>query len=176
VAHRRVAVADVERAAANPYALGHAVARREHQVVAAEVEARDRRGKEWQVLAVTRGRRRQPLDERRRDPTALDGRRHAAGNVQQREEIGRREELGEDLETALAAPHAGEPVVDQGDAHAAAHPGNYKRAAPSDDVMAPCTARAVRSHEKSGARARPRAPSVLASASSVITRTSASAR
>jgi hypothetical protein len=55
------------------------------------------------------------LEERRDDAPLLDDRRYGAGHLEQGEEIGGRKELAEDLEAALAAAHAGEPVVDEGD-------------------------------------------------------------
>ena len=58
---------------------------------------------------------RQALHEGRDDATVLDPGRHAAGNVQEREQGRLGKELAEDLEATLTAPHPRQPVVDQGD-------------------------------------------------------------
>jgi hypothetical protein len=79
-----------------------------------KVEPADGGRKERQVVAVAALGAGQALDERRLDAPVLDGGRHRARHVEEREEIGLGEELAEDFEAALAAPHAGEPVVDQG--------------------------------------------------------------
>ena len=93
------------------------MARGQDQVIPAEVEAGDGGGKERQVPSIRAGRPRQPLDERGDHATPLDDGRDGAGEVEQGEEVGVREELAEGLQTALAAPHAREPVVHQRHLH-----------------------------------------------------------
>jgi hypothetical protein len=65
---------------------------------------------------VPRGER-EPLDERRVDAMALDRRIDGAPHVDQRVDVGVGIELTQRVEHLLAAAHAGEPVVDQRDAH-----------------------------------------------------------
>src|SRR2546421_398487 len=55
-----------------------------------------------------------------RPAAPLDDGGHAAGDVQERVERRLGEELAEHLEAALAAAHAGEPVVPESDARRAA--------------------------------------------------------
>ena len=83
--------------------------------MAAEIEPAYGGGKEGQEMAIAAGGPRHLLEERRDDAPLLDDGRHGAGHLEQGEEIGGRKELAEDLEAALAAAHAGEPVVDEGD-------------------------------------------------------------
>src|SRR5262249_48325379 len=64
--------------------------------------------------------RRQPLNERRVDRSPFDGRGDGAWNVDQREELGVGKPLADDLERLLAAAHAREPVVREGEPHGCA--------------------------------------------------------
>src|SRR5262249_50923421 len=109
------AVADGKGARRNAYALGHRVARGEHEITPAQVEAADGRGEEGQEAAVAVARSGQALEKGSDDAAPLDDRRHGARHTEQGEEIGRGEKLAEDLETALPAAHAREPVMDEGD-------------------------------------------------------------
>jgi len=118
IPHRRKAIAQMKRARGYTHAFGDAVAHRQDEVVAREIEPADRGRKRRQVVAVPRGRPRQALDERRDDAAALDRGCDGAGNVQEREERRVGKELAEDFEAALAASHSGQPVVDQGDSSA----------------------------------------------------------
>src|SRR5213076_3272064 len=118
VAHRREAVAEVERARRRADALGDAVAQREDEIVAGEVEAPYRRGEQREIAAILRGGGREPLDERGHDAAALDHGRDTSGDVDQREERRVGEQLADDLETPLAPTHARQPVVDERDARA----------------------------------------------------------
>ena len=138
VAHRREAVAHVQRARGHGDRLGHRVARGQHEVVAAEIEAADGGGKQRQVPAVPGRRAGQPLDERGDDAAPLDDGGDGARHVDQREEVGLGEQLAEHLETALAAAHSREPVVDQRHSHGV-DPISARRAGP-----APASSRGAR--------------------------------
>ena len=63
VAHRREAVAEVQRAGGHPYRLGHAVAQRDHEVVAVQGEAAHGEREQGQVVTIAVGRARQALHE-----------------------------------------------------------------------------------------------------------------
>ena len=115
VAHRGEAVADVPGPGGNPHALGDRVARRQHQIVAGEVEALHRGREQRQVVAVAPLGLRQALDERGHDAALLDHGRDGSRHVQERVEVGGGKQLAEHLEAALAAAHAGEPIVDERD-------------------------------------------------------------
>jgi len=93
------------------------VAATDDEVEAGELEPLDGRRKDRQVVAVRARRPGQVLREGRVDGPAFDERRHRAPHVQQREELGVREHLEQPLQGLLAPAHAGEPVVDDGDAH-----------------------------------------------------------
>ena len=117
VAHRREAVDHVRRAGGRPGPDRDAVARRQDEIVAPEVEAAHREREQGQVLAESARRAGQPLDEGRPDGPRLDGRRDAAGDVDEREDVRRGKEADQGLEDALPSPHAGQPVMDQRDPH-----------------------------------------------------------
>jgi hypothetical protein len=65
-----------------------------------------------------RARARHALERARVDAQRVDARRGRARHVDERVEVGVREEAGQLVEDALAAAQAGQPVVDQRDAHA----------------------------------------------------------
>ena len=60
---------------------------------------------------------RQPVEEARADPVALDDLAAGPRHVHESEDVRRRIEQAELLEDALAAAQAGEPVVHQRDPH-----------------------------------------------------------
>jgi len=91
------------------------MAHRDDEVVTGEIESADREGKHGQIVSIPRGGLWHSLHERRDDAPPLDRRADGARDVQEREERGIREQLAEDLEAALAAPHSSQPVVDEGD-------------------------------------------------------------
>src|SRR5207253_736190 len=101
-----------------PAAFGHGVTRRDHQVVATQVQALDRGGKERQIVAVIAVRK--PVEKAGGDAMALDDRAGGAGNVHEGEDVRVRVQQAKLLEDALAAAEPGEPVVDEGDLHRAA--------------------------------------------------------
>ena len=91
--------------------------RTDHQVDVVEVKLLDGKREERQVVTIEPVDQRQALDERGPDAMAGDRGRHAAGDVDQREQVGLGQQLTEDLEGLLAAAHAGEPVVNEGCFH-----------------------------------------------------------
>ncbi len=115
VAHRRVAVAEVERARRRAHALGDAVRAREDEIEAREVERFGRARKERQVVPVARRHGGQVLHEGRADLARLELRGDRARDVEQREDRGLGIEPGEREQHLLAAAHARQPVVDEGD-------------------------------------------------------------
>ena len=119
VTHGSEAVRQVQAAGRHPHGLGHAMAQRQDQVVTAHVETAHGGGEQGQVIGIRRAGGWQRLDERGHDPAPLDRRRHGTGYVEQREERRGREELTEDFQAPLAAAHAGEPVVNDGDSRRA---------------------------------------------------------
>ncbi len=127
VAHRREAVDHVRGAGGRTRPDRDAVARRQDEVVAPEVEAAHREGEQREVLAEAARRARQPLDERRPDRARLDGRGDAAGDVDQCEDVGCGKETDQALQDALPAPHAGQPVMDQRDPHQSPIPQGSQR-------------------------------------------------
>ena len=92
---------------------GRAMARTHHQVHVVEIELLDSKGEERQVVAVQPVHEGQVLDNRRTDAVAGDGRRDASWHMDQRQQVGVGQQLTENLEHLLAAPHAGEPVVNE---------------------------------------------------------------
>ena len=80
--------------------LRDAVAGADDEVEAVEVELLDERREERQALPVVAPDARQPLQRRRVDRQALDGRRDRARHVEQREELG----VGESARTGPRAP------------------------------------------------------------------------
>ena len=98
------------------------MARREDQVIAAQVEPLDGRGEERQVALVPRGSRRQSLDERGVHRMRLDGLAHAPASVNQGVDRRVGEAAAERLEDLLAATHPGQPVLDQRGLHRALQP------------------------------------------------------
>ena len=118
VAHRRVAVADVQLRGDRAHAFGHSVRTRDHKVVGGYVEALYSAREKWQVAPERRARERQPLDERRANRSRAQARpvvrRH---EIHQREQIGvriEREQLGE---CQFSAAPGVEPVMDDRNAH-----------------------------------------------------------
>src|SRR5205823_6087283 len=119
----------------------HRVAGRHHQVIRGQIEALDRHRKERQVVPVAA--LREPIEKARADAVALDDRAASTGNVDEGKDLRLRIEEAELLEDPLAAPQAGEPVVNEGDLHLAA-----------SRYTSTCSA-ADRSQRKSRARTRP---------------------
>jgi hypothetical protein len=72
----------------------------------------DRSRKYGQIIPIVPRGQREGLNETGRDPVTLDRGRHRPLDVQQGVEIGIGEQLAERLQTALAAPHPGEPIMD----------------------------------------------------------------
>jgi hypothetical protein len=97
--------------------LRRAVARAEDQVIAVEVELLDGGGEERQVVPIEPARKRQILDQRRPHPAAFDDRVRRAGDADQRKKVSVREHLAKRQQCAFAAPHSGQPVVNQRDLH-----------------------------------------------------------
>ena len=118
VAHRRVAVADVDLAAGGAHALGHGVGARDHEVVAADVQRLDRARKQRQQRPEVPPDAGQSLQERRRRALAGKARaRRGRKEIHEREQIGVRidpQDLGQHV---LAAAPRVEPVVDERDSH-----------------------------------------------------------
>ncbi len=73
------------------------------------------------------------MNERGDDRMRLDRRGDGALDVDECVDGGVREEVAENFETFLSAPHAGEPVVDESDAHRA----QYTKKRPSVKTCAP---------------------------------------
>ena len=92
-----------------------AVARADHQIVLVEIELFDGGGEERQAVAIEALDARQVLKRGRARPHPLDGRRHAARHMKQRQQVGRRIRLAQQFEHLLAPTHPGEPVVHQND-------------------------------------------------------------
>jgi hypothetical protein len=94
------------------------VAHRHDEIVPGQIEPADRQREHREIVAISRGGLRQALHERGHDAPALDLGRHAAGDVQEREQGRIGEQLAEHLEAALAASHSGQPIVNEGDSRA----------------------------------------------------------
>ena len=93
VAHRRVAIADMHRARARDHGLRDAMARREDEIVACEVERGDRCGVERQQPAMTAMGEGRAIGERAAVAHRLDAGRRDAGRAHQRMQRRLREEL-----------------------------------------------------------------------------------
>jgi hypothetical protein len=119
VTHGSEAVRQVQAAGRHTHGLGHAMAQRQDEVVTAHVETAHGGREQRQVIGIRGTGGGQRLDERRHDPAPLDRGRHGTGHVEQREERCRREQLTENFQAPLAAAHAGEPVVNEGDSRRA---------------------------------------------------------
>src|SRR5439155_26843373 len=117
VAHRRMAIAEVQRSWTHDRPFGHAMAAAEDEIERLEIELLDERGKERQAFAVVVTHAGQALQRRRVNRQTLDRGGHRSADVQQREQLGARIALAEHLEHLLAAAHARQPVVNDGDFH-----------------------------------------------------------
>ncbi len=104
------------RAPGHDDGLGGAVARADDQVVGIEIELLDGDREQRQVLPIEPAREGQPLDRRSLDGAPLDQRRRRARQVDEGEQVRGGEHLAEDFEGLFAPAHAGEPVVNEGDA------------------------------------------------------------
>jgi hypothetical protein len=93
------------------------VARADHEIEPIEIELLDECREKRQALAVVVPDTRQQLEERSVHPTVLDGRGYRPTHVEQREQLGIRKPLAQDVEHFFAAAHPGEPVVDECDPH-----------------------------------------------------------
>jgi hypothetical protein len=88
---------------------------REDEIEASEVERFGRARKKRQVVAVALRHRGQLLHEGRPDLPRFELRGHGPLEVEQREDRGLGIEAGEREQHLLAAAHARQPVVDEGD-------------------------------------------------------------
>ena len=93
------------------------MARADDEVVAAEIDALDRRWKERQQAPVVARGERQALQPRRVNAMTLDPAGYRSGHVEQREDVGVGTDLAQRFEDPLSAAHAGEPVMDERNAH-----------------------------------------------------------
>ena len=89
----------------------------DHQVVAGKVEAFDERGKEGQEVPVAPPEGGHLLQHAGDDPVPFDPGVQTAGLVDEGEDVGPWIELTQGIEHLLAAPHAGQPVVNEGNPH-----------------------------------------------------------
>jgi hypothetical protein len=93
------------------------VAAADDDVEALEIELLDQRRKDRQALTVVATGRRKMLQERRMNPTTLDDWRDRMTDVKEREQLGLGIALAQHFEHPLAAPHAGQPVMDDCNIH-----------------------------------------------------------
>src|SRR5439155_1399920 len=91
--------------------------RRDDEVEPGQVERFDRVQKEGKVLPVVPPRKGKPVQPRRVDRVGLDGSRDRARDVEEGENGGLGQVRKDLLENLLAAPHAVQPVVDDGGPH-----------------------------------------------------------
>ena len=101
IPHRRMAVAEVHRAAGLDHGFGSAVTRRHDQVGAIEIELLDHGREQRQVLPISPDRLGQPLDQRRVNRTRLDQGGNGFRVVDQRVERRIREQPAHRLEHLL---------------------------------------------------------------------------
>jgi hypothetical protein len=115
VAHGGVAIADVRGRRCPDRRLDRAVAAADDQIVAVEIEEFDERWIERKKVTVVAGGARDPLHRGGPDRLPLDSWRDRAWDSQ--EGIDRRAgvEFADRFEDFLAAAHAGQPVVENGD-------------------------------------------------------------
>ena len=97
--------------------LGGAVTRADDQVVLIEIELFDDCGKQRKAMAIEPGHSGELLKHGGLWTQPFDGRRHAARDMEQGEQIGGRIRLAQQLEDLLAAAHAGKPIVNEGHPH-----------------------------------------------------------
>jgi len=88
------------------------VADAQYQVEAVEIELLDGHREERQAVTVVPADGGQVLQQARVRLEPLDCRRNRSPHVHEREELGIRKTLAEDLQHFFAAAHPGEPVVD----------------------------------------------------------------
>ena len=115
VAHRRMAIADMGGRDTPNHRLHSAVAAADDKIVTVEVEELDGCRKEREVLTIKLARSGEPLDQRPLDPVLLDPRGHRSWHLHQRVKGRIRIELTDSVEHFLAATHARQPVVNDGD-------------------------------------------------------------
>ena len=117
VAHRRMAVTDVPRAAGRDHRFRRAVARADHQVIGIEIELLDCGREERQVATVLRSGEGKSLDDGGGNAVALDRGRYRPARVKQREDVRVGVELAQRLEDLLAPAHSGQPVMGECNLH-----------------------------------------------------------
>src|SRR5688500_1037883 len=110
-----MAVTDVHGAPGWNHRFHRAVAAADDDIVAVEGEHLDRRGEQGEQVTVRAAGEGDRLDERRLNLPSLDDWRDLSRHAHQGKEGGVRIQVADRLENFLAAAHAGEPVVDQGD-------------------------------------------------------------
>ena len=156
VAHRRVAIADVELRGRRPHALGDGVRAGDDEVVGGDVERFDRPRKQRQQQPKVTARTGHSLQERRARALAEQPRPLRVGQeVDQREEVALRIGAHDFREHVFAAAPGVEPIVHDGDArrrHEGASCMSAKVA-----LSVPVVVAAHASQEKVRARARPAA-------------------
>ena len=139
VAHRRVAVAEVQGARGGAHALGHAVRAGDHEVEAAEVEGRGGGGEERQVVAVAAARRRAGAARR----SCGSSRASSSGATDPRTwssvKMGASGKRRASESSTFSPPRMpGQPVVDEGDSQGAVRV-NASRGRPPRGRVAPST-------------------------------------
>jgi len=117
VADGRQAITKMARMTGTDNRLRATVAEADDRVEVIEVELLDSRGEQRKILPVVARDQRQVLDERHPRMQPLDGWRDRTRRVHKGEERRRGEAFAQDLEGLLSAPHAGEPIVHERQAH-----------------------------------------------------------
>ena len=117
VAHGREAIAEMPRASGDHHRFRRAVTGADDEVVGIQVELLNGHGEKRQVLPIELAGEGQPVNRRLRDQASFNDRGDRALEIDQREQVRGREELAKDFKRLLPAAHAGDPVVDEGDAH-----------------------------------------------------------
>ena len=154
VAHRRVAVAQVERARPGADPLGDAVGAGDDEVETPKVEALRGRGEQRQVAPIVSLDAREVLDEGRADVPRLELRRHRPADVEQGVDGRLGKEACEGEEDLLPSAHSREPVVNECDLQRVAS-ARAARGRPRAFMYPSWTARAERSQLNARARTRP---------------------
>jgi hypothetical protein len=124
----------MQRARAGQHALRHRMRRRQHQVVARQVELLHRQRHQAEIVAEPGPRPRQALDERRaRHLAAQEAALGWREEVADREQVGIREQLQQLLHDAFRSGMTLEPFVDDGDLHRGPTISSRRRAAASQE-------------------------------------------